>query len=114
MQERLPRVQPCLLVNKHVDGVPYMSIVSDLSLSGIALKTPIEPAHAPDAKVLIEIVLTDAVKPMWLPAQLVRCGLHGFVAYAFEEMRLPVRRALKRFVESHQPFGQMSPATLDG
>jgi hypothetical protein len=114
MQERLTRVQPSLLVNKHVDGVPYMSVVNDLSLSGIALKTPIEPTHAPGAKVFIEIVLADSVKPMWLPAQLVRRGLHGLVVYAFEEMRLPVRRSLQRFVESHQPFGQMSPVTLDG
>ena len=114
MHERLTRVKPCLLVNKHVDGVPYMSVVNDLSLSGIALKTPIEPKHAPDAKVLIEIVLADAVKPMWLPAQLVRRGVHGLVVYGFEEMRIPVRRALQRFVESHQPFGEMSSATLDG
>lgn len=113
MQERLTRVQPSLLVNKHVDGVPYMSIVNDLSLSGIALKTPIEPTHAPDAKIIIEIVLADAVKPIWLSAQLVRRGLHGLVVYAFEEMRLPVRRALERFVESHQSFGQLSPTALD-
>lgn len=114
MQTRLPRIKPSLLVNKHVDGVPYVSMVSDLSLSGIALKTPIEPTHEPDANVLIEISFADAVNPMWMPARLVRHGVPGVAVYAFEEMRLPIRRALQRFVESHQSMAEIPSLALNG
>ena len=114
MQVRLSRIKPNLLVNKHVDGVPYVSIVEDLSLSGISLKTPIEPEHRLDASVLIEIMLEDAIKPMWVSAQLVRQGLHGLLVYTFEEMRLPVRRALKRFVDEHHCPSEISRCALNG
>lgn len=114
MHPRLPRIKPSLLVNKHVDGVPYVSIVRDLSLSGIALKTPIEPAHAPDANILIEISFEDAIHPMWMPARLVRHSVHGVAAYAFEEVRLPIRRALQRFLESHQSMGEIPSLALNG
>lgn len=114
MQVRLPRIKPNLLVNKHVDGVPYVSIVEDLSLSGLSLKTPIEPTHRLNATVMIEIMLDDAINPMWIPAQLVRQTLPGLVVYAFDEMRLPVRRALRRFVERHHCSDEMPRYALNG
>jgi hypothetical protein len=114
MQARLSRIKPNLLVNKHVDGVPYVSMVQDLSLSGISLKTPIEPEHRIDATVLIEIMLEGAIKPMWLSAQLVRQGLHGLLVYTFDEMRLPVRRALERFVDGHYCRSEISRCALNG
>lgn len=114
MQTRLSRIKPNLLVNKHVDGVPYVSVVQDLSLSGVALKTAIEPEHRIDAIVLIEIVLEDAIKPMWISAQLVRQELHGLLAYTFDEMRLPVRRSLKRYVDGHHCPVEISHCALNG
>ena len=113
MQHRAPRIQSNLLVNKHVDGVPYLSIVSDISLSGIALKTPIEPCHRPNAKVLIEMVFPDGLQSVWLSALPIRDGLHGRAVYAFDKMRLPVRRALERFLGSDKPPVDSSRVVID-
>jgi hypothetical protein len=99
MRSRATRIQPHILVNKYVDGVPYANTVVDLSESGIALRKGVEPDHRKDAQILIELVLNSAKAPLWLECESARSSGPHFEAFAFADMSVPNQRIVRRFVE---------------
>jgi len=99
MHCRATRIQPHILVNKYVDGVPYANKVVDLSESGIALSSGVEPDHREGAQILIELVLDSANPPLWIECEPVRSEGSQFDAFVFSNIGVPNQRIVRRFVE---------------
>ena len=99
MRSRATRIQPHILVNKYVDGVPYANTVVDLSESGIALRKGVEPDHREGSQILIELVLDSAKAPLWIECESARSSGQQLEAFAFANMGVPNRRIVRRFVE---------------
>ena len=104
MRSRATRIQPHILVNKYVDGVPYANKVIDLSESGIALCKGVEPDHREGAQILIELVLDSAKAPLWIECEPARSSGPTLEAFAFSNMGVPNQRIVRRFVK-HRSLG---------
>ena len=102
MRDRAPRIQPDLIVNKYVDGVPYLSFVKDLSMSGIALGMSIEPSHRRKSNILVELALEDGLAPIWLNCVEARQISSGGCALAFKNLGGSERRSLKKFLQRYR------------
>tara|TARA_B100000674_G_C37653374_1_gene829000 strand:+ start:474 stop:794 length:321 start_codon:yes stop_codon:yes gene_type:complete len=89
------------MVNKHVDGVPYLNSVKDVSASGVMLGGLIEPAHRQNASILVELVLSDGMPPLWLNCVHARDTDDGHQAFAFTGVNVAERRSLQKYVERY-------------
>ena len=98
MQARQPRVPASLMVNKYVDGTPFVSVVKDISASGILLFTPIEPFHQSQANVVLEFSISGAGGTVWVDARLSRYADDGLQAFEFTDLKPSVKNHLHAFV----------------
>ena len=102
MQDRSARIQPHLLVNKYVDGVPYANKVLNLSESGVALSSSVEPEHREGAHVVLELVIDTVKTPLWLECTPIRRSLPRIDAFEFTNVDVANQRIMKRFVDAHR------------
>jgi len=106
MRRENPRVTVDVLVNKLVDGVPYLASTRDLSLGGIYLNELSEPVHRADARVAVEIMLPGQNEVMWLETDVVRHEDGRGTGLLFKDLTPRTRRCLSRFLECQGISGQ--------
>ena len=76
MRRENPRIALDILVNKVVDGVPYLASTRDISMGGVYLNDVSEPEHRADAHIAIEMMLPGQHDVIWLETDVVR-NEHG-------------------------------------
>ena len=113
MQAREIRVRPNLMLNKYVDGVPYASVVVDISESGIMFETGIEPVRRSTAATLIEFVLEDGATPFWVEGDFVRRTDNNAEAFRFRRMRSSERSRLRSFISQHGAMPEIELRTFN-
>ena len=98
MRRENPRVALELLVNKVVDGVPYLASIRDLSLGGVYLNEVSEPRHRPDARVALELMLPGQNEVMWLETDVVRHEDGRGTGLMFKELTPRTQSRLESFL----------------
>ena len=97
MRRKNPRVAVDVLVNKLVDGVPYLASTRDLSLGGLYLNEISEPVHRPDARISVEMMLPGQNDIIWLETDVVRDEAGRGTGLKFKELSPRAVTALSRF-----------------
>ena len=114
MVSRAHRIEPYLLANKYVDGIPYANRVVNLSESGIALRNGVEPDHGDSARIVIELVLDDSKAGLWVECEHVRFADAQCEALKFVKMSVPNRLTVRKFVDTYVVEKEIEAATLNG
>lgn len=114
MVSRAYRIEPYLLANKYVDGVPYANRVRNLSESGIALRNGVEPDHGDSCRIMIELVFDDNKAGLWLECERVRVADVQHEALRFVNMSVPNRFMLRKFIDTFRVDKEFDAATLNG
>ena len=102
MRQRASRIEPYLLANKYVDGVPFAAKVKNLSESGVALQCAVEPEHREGAHIVLELVIDSVQAPLWLDCKPARFADANTEAFSFVNMNVANRRIVNRFIRGYQ------------
>ena len=102
MRQRASRIEPYLLANKYVDGVPFATKVKNLSESGVALQYAVEPEHREGAHIVLELVIDSIQAPLWLDCKPARFADANTEAFSFINMNVANQRIVNRFIRGHQ------------
>ena len=114
MVSRAHRIEPYLLANKYVDGVPYANRVINLSESGIALRNGVEPDHGDSNRIMVELVLDDSKAGLWVECERVRVADAQCEALKFVKMSVPNRLIVRKFIDTFVVEKEMDSAILNG
>ena len=98
MRRQNPRLAVDILVNKLVDGIPYLASTRDLSLGGLYLNEISEPMHRADARVAVEVMLPGQNDIIWLETDVVRDEAGRGTGLKFKDLSPRALGALTRFL----------------
>ena len=114
MVSRAHRIEPHLLVNKCVDGIPYANRVINLSESGIAIRNGVEPDHGDSDRIMIELVLGDSEAGLWVECEHIRVADVRHEALRFVKMSVPNRLIVRKFIDTFVAEKEIDAAPLNG
>ena len=100
MRRENPRIALDVLVNKVVDGVPYLASTRDISMGGVYLNDVSEPEHRADAHIAIEMMLPGQNDVIWLDTDVVRNEHNRGAGLSFKNISPRTQKRLQSFFES--------------